>query len=236
MVNCIVWGNTTKLTGSQLFSNATLNVSYCDVQAGSAGSITWGPGNLEKDPQFANVGTDDYHLKSVGGRYDPSTGLPPSNANAWVTDGVHSPGIDAGDPKSGYSVEPAPNGGRINLGFEGNTAEASKAYVPPAPALPSPEPQVAITSCPTEVKRRGTITVRWTTVMGAPAEFNRVEWWTSADPTVRSTAHDVVPPYEASLKAPARKCTVYLRVHAKVDGESLYDPKEPDPPRAVTVK
>ncbi len=45
----------------------------------------------------------------------------------WVvTDPVSSPCIDKGDPSSAYSREPAPNGGRINMGAYGNTPEASK--------------------------------------------------------------------------------------------------------------
>ena len=38
---------------------------------------------------------------------------------------VFSGAIDAGDPASGYENEGAPNGGRINLGAYGNTAQAS---------------------------------------------------------------------------------------------------------------
>ena len=48
------------------------------------------------------------------------------DGSKWVTDDVTSPCIDAGDPASDYANEPAPNGGRINLGCYGNTAEASK--------------------------------------------------------------------------------------------------------------
>ena len=36
-----------------------------------------------------------------------------------------SPLVDAGDPASDYSKEPLPNGGRVNLGAYGNTAEAA---------------------------------------------------------------------------------------------------------------
>ncbi len=36
-----------------------------------------------------------------------------------------SPTIDAGDPASAYLAEPAPNGDRVNLGFDGNTASAT---------------------------------------------------------------------------------------------------------------
>jgi hypothetical protein len=56
-------------------------------------------------------------LKSAVGRWNGST---------WVTDDVTSPCIDAGDPASAYANEPAPNGGRINLGCYGNTVETSK--------------------------------------------------------------------------------------------------------------
>ena len=40
--------------------------------------------------------------------------------------------IDAGDPASPYSAEPAPNGGRVNLGYTGNTADANTS---PSPLL-----------------------------------------------------------------------------------------------------
>jgi len=45
-----------------------------------------------------------------------------------VTDAVTSPAIDAGDPASPIGYEPFPNGGRINMGAYGGTAEASKSY------------------------------------------------------------------------------------------------------------
>ena len=44
----------------------------------------------------------------------------------WKIDAAHSPAIDAADPASPFNLEPAPNGGRANLGAYGNTAEASK--------------------------------------------------------------------------------------------------------------
>lgn len=43
-------------------------------------------------------------------------------------DDVMSPCIDAGDPASDYSNEPAYNGGRINMGRYGNTSTASLMY------------------------------------------------------------------------------------------------------------
>ena len=63
----------------------------------------------------------DYHLKSQTGRWDP-------NSRTWLQDDVTSPCIDAGDPGSPIGEEPFPNGGRINIGAYGGTAEASKSY------------------------------------------------------------------------------------------------------------
>jgi hypothetical protein len=42
-----------------------------------------------------------------------------------VRDALKSPCIDAGDPASSYSLEPSPNGGQVNMGAYGNTAQAS---------------------------------------------------------------------------------------------------------------
>jgi hypothetical protein len=64
----------------------------------------------------------DCHLKSQAGRWDPV-------ARLWVQDEVTSPCIDAGDPATPAGDEPQPNGGRINMGAYGGTAEASKSLV-----------------------------------------------------------------------------------------------------------
>ncbi|MHC4676921.1 MAG: hypothetical protein ACYTBZ_30935, partial [Planctomycetota bacterium] len=63
----------------------------------------------------------DYHLKSQAGRWDRDDGR-------WTKDDVTSPCIDAGDMSSHIDHEPFPNGGRINMGAYGGTAEASKSY------------------------------------------------------------------------------------------------------------
>lgn len=78
-----------------------------------------GVGNLATDPLLADPAGGDYHLRSRAGRWSPALAT-------WVRDGASSPGIDAGDPTSAFAREPEPNGGRINLGFEGNTTEAGK--------------------------------------------------------------------------------------------------------------
>jgi parallel beta-helix repeat protein len=76
-------------------STCTPVVTYCDVQAGYTGT-----GNLKLDPLFVNAAAGNYHL------------------------GPLSPCIDAGDPASAFSLEPEPDGGRINMGAYGNTPQA----------------------------------------------------------------------------------------------------------------
>jgi len=92
--------------------------------------------NMEEKPWFAENGywdkneipdgpdenfwvEGDYHLRSEAGRWDSLT-------QTWVMDDVTSPCLDSGDPDMPVGQEPNPNGGRINLGAYGGTAEASK--------------------------------------------------------------------------------------------------------------
>lgn len=105
--NSIFWNN----TGSNFatLTGATFTITH-SITAVS------GTGNLLADPLFA-AAPSDYHVRSMNGRYTPG---------GWVMDAVSSPAIDAGDQASDYSQETQPNGGRINLGAYGNTAEASR--------------------------------------------------------------------------------------------------------------
>ena len=108
--NSIIWGN----SGNQLFNgNNSLTMTYSDSQAYP------GTGNLSVDPLFADPAEDDYHLKSKRGRWNPAT-------SQWVTDAVHSPCIDKGNPTAAFDQEPIPNRRRTNMGVYGNTPEASK--------------------------------------------------------------------------------------------------------------
>jgi len=75
--------------------------------------------SISTDPLFADPSASDFHLKSKAGRWSPKL-------RKWVQDDISSPCIDAGDPTSSFSDEPLPNGGRVNMGAYGNTAEASK--------------------------------------------------------------------------------------------------------------
>jgi hypothetical protein len=81
----------------------------------------WDPNGTPDNPYNDFWVEGDYHLKSQAGRWDPIS-------KSWVLDEVTSPCIDAGDPNSPIGEEPFPNGGRINMGAYGGTAEASKSY------------------------------------------------------------------------------------------------------------
>jgi hypothetical protein len=111
LINCILWGN----TPDQIYGG-TPTVTYSDVLGGWTGL-----GNIDADPCFADPCNDDYHLKSQAGRWDPNVGR-------WTRDVVTSPCIDAGDIDSPIGLEPFPNGGRVNIGAFGGTAEAIKSY------------------------------------------------------------------------------------------------------------
>jgi hypothetical protein len=133
VTNCILWGNSDNWGTSQTAQihnsdqyKVTLSVTFSCIQDGQSndaeiqfGGIT--SGNIDTNPCFANPNNDDYHLKSQTGRWDP-------NSQSWIQDDVTSPCIDAGDPNSPIGDEPFPNGGRINMGAYGGTAEASKSY------------------------------------------------------------------------------------------------------------
>ncbi len=137
IVNSVVWANAP--TGI-VAADGDPYVRFSDVAGGWSGR-----GNVDTDPLFARTGRwvdrnqpevvvsptnsdavwvmGDYHLKSRAGRWDPALHL-------WVRDRVTSPCIDAGDPRSWVGEEPSPNGGIINMGAYGGTAQACKSYVP----------------------------------------------------------------------------------------------------------
>jgi hypothetical protein len=121
--NCILWDN----TDGDLFG---CMARYSCVERG-------GEGNITDDPLFVDPGHDDYHLRSERGRYWPRFDI-------WVLDRVTSPCIDGGDPDADISNEPMPNGGRINIGAYGGTAEASLSPSeqpgPPSNKASNPDP------------------------------------------------------------------------------------------------
>jgi len=135
--NCLMWATTSQTlvlgNDSGTGEPCSVDIDYCLVDSTptlhrSDPRVKCGSHIFKADPLFANPATTmtanpDFHLRSKAGRWDPKAN---GGAGAWVVDAVHSPAIDAGDPASSYSLEPSPNGNRVNLGAYGNTAQASK--------------------------------------------------------------------------------------------------------------
>jgi len=141
IVNANIWGNTgvqqitpsggsafvMGLSGLEMadfgVSSSTVDVSYSNVQMFDSDGFydptaVWpGEGNINKDPMYVDpfFFPYDFHLR----------------ADDWNT----SPCINAGDPFADSSLEPAPNGGRINIGAYGGTEEAASSDIlRPVPA------------------------------------------------------------------------------------------------------
>ena len=141
LTNCILWDD-----GNEIYNpdGSEITINYTNLFGGTASiydpcnAVVWGMGNIDENPLFVDPGywdangtlndpnddswvNGDYHLKSQTGRWNP-------NSQSWVQDDVTSPCIDAGDMNSPIGFEPFPNGGIINMGAYGGTAEASKSY------------------------------------------------------------------------------------------------------------
>jgi parallel beta-helix repeat protein len=135
VINCIIWDcpqpvTLTDSSNTEIEDTGSyITISYSSIEGGQDGisisgdhsTFTWGQGNINSDPQFAEPTSGNYHLKSQAGRWDPNEGR-------WTSDDVTSLCIDSGDPNSPIGHEPFPNGGFINIGAYGGTAEASKSY------------------------------------------------------------------------------------------------------------
>lgn len=131
-----------------------LDISYSNIQGGREAILlhgdpnllvlSWGQGNIDKNPLFAHVGTwdrgetlddpsddsyatGDYHLKSRAGRWGQVD-------LSWMQDEQTSPCIDAGDPNMSVAYELLRNGGIINMGMHGGTVFASQSVEAEAPA------------------------------------------------------------------------------------------------------
>jgi hypothetical protein len=139
LMNCIFRDNAVFDTRPLIMGNWKTAIRYCNVSDSSPDLwrfVGEAVGDIDVDPLFTDAGhwdpngtpddpnddfwvEGDYHLKSQAGRWDP-------NDQSWIINDVTSPCIDAGDPNSPVGDEPMPNGGRINMGAYGGTAEASK--------------------------------------------------------------------------------------------------------------
>ncbi len=132
MTQCIVWDGPDPFTPHPEVPSEIV-VTNSNVQGGYPGE-----GNVDIDPLFVDPGywdtndtpadanddvwiAGDYHLKSQAGHWD-------EEAESWVLDEETSPCIDLGDPNGPLGAEPFPNGGFVNLGAYGGTAQASRSY------------------------------------------------------------------------------------------------------------
>jgi hypothetical protein len=105
--------------GSGLIDYSCLQGGEFDIYTDDC-DLVWGHGNIDDDPRLVDADNGDCHLKSEAGRWNPIS-------ESWVTDGVTSPCIDAGNPGCPLGDEPVDvNNVRINMGAYGGTDKASK--------------------------------------------------------------------------------------------------------------
>jgi hypothetical protein len=118
VTNSILWNN----TGGDL--TGTVSVAYSDIQTANSFWTNGVNGCFSADPLF--VDTTYFHLQSRAGQY---VGGYFSGGSWSVSLTNDSPCIDAGNPASPCTLEPAPNGNRVNLGAYANTEVASMRYL-----------------------------------------------------------------------------------------------------------
>ena len=87
--------------------------------------------SISANPLWYNPssGVEDFHPMSTVGRcYDPggSVNIFSQACPLEQKDALESSSIDAGDPAEAYSLEPQPNGNKVNQGSYGDTTEASE--------------------------------------------------------------------------------------------------------------
>jgi Secretion system C-terminal sorting domain len=98
IMNSIIWGNPDP-SGMSETIDGPVNITYSVVE-NDVGVVWPGTGNSHEDPLFIDRTDNDYSLL------------------------FGSVAIDHGDPASDYSLEPAPNGDRVNAGYYGNSEMA----------------------------------------------------------------------------------------------------------------
>jgi hypothetical protein len=128
MVGCVIGGGSIFIQNAFIPAQGSRNIFYGSTNMASdmesmaelQRSRPGWRGNTVAEPHFANAAALDFRLLSPAGYV--SNGV-------WVTNAAlpYSPGIDFGSlGDTAYTNEPAPHGGRVNIGLYGGTAEASK--------------------------------------------------------------------------------------------------------------
>jgi len=133
---------------------------------------------LTHEPDFVDSTNGDFHVRSEYGRFTIAGSLTNDTSTSWM--------IDTGNPLSGFTNEPSPNGDRINIGMHGNTARAS---------LSTTNPWVLAISYNDGGVVKGDTRLVWTSGNLPPAERVRLElsrnggaeWFLIASNIVNST-------------------------------------------------
>ena len=156
VTNSIFWDNNVNEIYNESLSDPC--IAYCNILGCGSSGAGWNAylgtdngGNIDADPLFVDAVAGDYHLKSQAGRWDAAAN---GGAGDWVLDDATSPCIDAGDPCDPVGDESMPNGGRVNMGAYGATAQASR--------TPWPECWEYLTQCHGDCDGSGDVdTVDW---------------------------------------------------------------------------
>ncbi len=116
-------------TGATRSGSGTITLDYnawSDNTADVNGPVK-GANEVDADPLFVDAANDDFHVHSEHGHV--TNAAPTTFVNSTAGEGT-SPCIDAGDPADAFDQETTHNGGRINIGAYGDTAEASRSPCP----------------------------------------------------------------------------------------------------------
>lgn len=115
--NNIIWAQSGPALSVAADSQLGFDSDYNDLLSAPGTLVQWGATVIgTRSVWYHLLGQDKHSISALPQFMDAAGG------NFHVTLG--SPTIDAGDPNSDFALEPAPNGGRVNLGFDGNTADA----------------------------------------------------------------------------------------------------------------
>ena len=196
--------------------------AYCVTQSEQSGTD-----NSTADPLFGDAVY--FHPQSLAGRLADGW----FSDGTWTVDAVQSPSIDAGDAGMPVGAEPQPNLYRINAGYDGGTAAASKSNAGSTPVveddvlnifaydatdLVSDGATVSADVASTGGGANPAVTVVWGT---ADAGTNAVGAWTHSEPLGVFGAWDTV---SALLTECAKGKTYYRFVAVNEKGTAWSDP------------
>jgi len=132
LVNATLVRNGTAVAGLGVAQvrNSIIAAGVNGLAAAKVGAIVSSYNDIPEDTIFGNTGPAYFQvLRGIGDMsFEPK--FVASDQNDWrLTDAQMV--TDRGDPLDDFSAEPAPNGGRVNLGAFGGTAEAELSPVVP---------------------------------------------------------------------------------------------------------